>query len=288
MPSGQSNTTATGPTISIPLSTVFCAGDADMVIRAAGTRDFRVHKLIISLVSPIFKDMFTIPHPPTDTPGTLPHVDVDESAETWENILRTIYPMSNPVIDNLNNLGSLLLAAKKYEMEHIIETHKKGLENRVFILEDPLYLYAIACACGLDDQAKCVAKNAEFLTVMRSSHDDDLGGLTVASHRRLITFLVERDNELHPVLEKGWVSFESQCECLKEDKKQLYGKTKEELKKPYPRMEEVYLRALKDRSSYYEKVCPNSLCSITDSQIKRFLERMFKERERVYDKFIWK
>ena len=114
----------------VPLSATFCADDADVVIRAAGTRDFRVHTPILSLVSPVFRDMFALPQPPTDTLGTLPHVDVIESAETWETILRTIYPVPNPVIATLHELESLFLAAMKYEILPIIDIHKKGLEDR--------------------------------------------------------------------------------------------------------------------------------------------------------------
>ena len=95
----------------IPLSTDFCADDADVIIRAAGSLDFRVHKIILSLASPFFKDMFTLPQPPSDTPETLPHVDVQESPKTWENILRTIYPsLPSPIIDTLDDLQSVLFA----------------------------------------------------------------------------------------------------------------------------------------------------------------------------------
>jgi len=66
--------------------------------------------------------MLTLPQPPTDTPGVLPHVDVEDSPETWENILQTIYPMPCPTISNLHDLESLLLAARKYEMEFVIDS----------------------------------------------------------------------------------------------------------------------------------------------------------------------
>jgi len=268
------------------LSTTFRADDADVVIRTAGTYDFRVHRFILSLVSPIFKDMFTVPQPPTDNPETLPRIDLDESAETWENILRTIYPMPNPIVDDIDDLESLLLTAIKYEMRAVIDTHKPCFENRAFLRAEPLRLYAIACACGLDEQAKYVAKNAELLTVVRRSWSGELRGLTLASHHRLITFLVERDNELYPILEKGWVSFCSYCDCLT-GRKGLYGTTKEKLKTPYIQMEEVYFSALKDRSKYSKEGCSKLKCPVIGSKIKGFLEEMFAERERVCDKFMW-
>ena len=136
MSSGQPDITAINPTATIPVSTDFCADDADVVICAAGTLDFRVHKFILSFASQIFKDMFMLPQPPSDTPGTLPRVDVRDSPKTWEIILQTIYPfLPNPTIATLDDLESVLFAAEAYEMQLVIETHKKALEHRKFIEE---------------------------------------------------------------------------------------------------------------------------------------------------------
>lgn len=44
----------------VPLSTVFCADNVDLVICAAGSRDFRVHKSFLSFASPIFETMFRV------------------------------------------------------------------------------------------------------------------------------------------------------------------------------------------------------------------------------------
>jgi len=181
----------------VPSSIDFCADDADVIIRAAGTLDFRAHKFILSLASPVFKGMFTVPQPPTDTTDTLPRVDVDESADTWEDILRTIYPMPHPIIDNLDGPEPILLAEKKYEMQPLIEVHKKGLENLAFVQEDPLRPYAIACACGLEDQAKFVARNSELLTVTRHFDIGDPKGVSLGSYHNLVSFPAERDNEWH-------------------------------------------------------------------------------------------
>ena len=289
MPPDESGTTAIESTTPVPLSTVFCANDTDVVIRAAGTRDFRAHKLVLSLVSPIFKDMFTVPQPPNDNTGTLPHVDVDESAETWENILRAIYHIPNSAIDNpdLDDLESLLLTAKKYEMQFIVDSHKKSFKNLAFIQQDPLRLYAIACACGLDDQAKYVARNAELVTIIRCSQGGDLRGASAASYHRLVTFLVERDNELHQILERGWASFNSYCNCLKEHERFLYEKTAQKLRTPYIQMEEVYLGALEDRLRCSRGECSGVTCRLAGSDIKHFLAWMLREREKVCDKFMW-
>ena len=263
----------------VPQSAAFCAGDADVVIRAAGTRDFRAHKCILSLTSPIFKDMFTVPQPPTDTPGSLPHVDVTESAETWDTILRTIYPITTPVVASLEDLESLLLAAKKYEMRFVINSHKGSFRNRGFILRDPLYLYAIACTCGFEDQATYVARNAELPTITKRSGAGDLKGLTVNSYHNLISFLAERDTKWHQALEDSQFTREPYCCSMQ---RILYRGIKDNLEKPYLQTKEIYLMALEDRSRCDQQTYHNTHdCLAVDSKIKAFIQRMVNEREKL-------
>ena len=66
-------------------------------------------------------------------------------------------------------------------MQFIIDSHKRSSRNREFLLRDPLYPYAIACACGLEDQVKYVASNAELSAITRYSDAGDPKGLAVGS-----------------------------------------------------------------------------------------------------------
>jgi len=279
------NSATIPPAATVPLSTVFCADDANVVIRAAGTLDFRAHKCILSLASPIFKDMFTVSQPPSNT---LPHINVHEPAKTWENILRTIYPLPNPTIDNLDDLDSLLLAAKKYEIQIIIDSHKKSFESRGFIQQDPLHLYAIACACGFDDQAKYVARHADHLTVAQRSDPDNLKGLTVESYLRLVSFLAERDNEWCQTLNKDLTSFGVCCPCDEGRKEMFYNEIKGDLKVWHFQAAEIYFNALEDPHRLRLECGAATNCVFAASEIKSFIERRIKERETACDKFMWR
>ena len=283
MSSGEPSTAATEATATVPTSTDFCADDADVIIRAGGTLDFRVHKLILSLVSPIFKDMFTLPQPPPDTPNALPRIDVQDSAKAWENILRTIYPnQPNPTIDTLDDLESLLLAAQTYEMQSIIETHRKAFEHRKFIEKDPLRLYTIACACGFEDEVAYVARNAELLAVTRHSDPHGMKGLTFCAYYRLVSFLVDRDNQWLRFLDNVRVP---QCNDCCGNSMAVYGNIKKNLRRPYLRTEEVYLKALEDRTLGLQGWCPQIDCPLREFAIKRFVEEKIAMREKVCDEF---
>ena len=267
----------------VPISTSFCADDADIIIRAGGAVDFRVHKCILSFVSPIFKDMFTVPQPPTDTPGVLPHVDVQDPPGAWENILRTIYPMPNPTIDNLDDLESLLLTAKKYEMQFVIDSYKPCFERQAFIRDDPLRLYAIACAGGFEEQAKYVARHAKHQTVVRRSGVGDMKGLTLDSYHRLIVFLVERDDEWNRVIASARTPTLTSCTCPR--RHMLYQLVKENLSTPYLQTDEIYSRALQDGS---EGCKTDQLgCMMSRLRINNFITPVVKAKDAVCDKFMW-
>lgn len=108
-------------------STFFTTDDGDVILRAGSKsdtqHDFHVHKFIISLASPVFKDMFTFPQPPgqsSDEQYQLPVVDIPETPEVLDIILRFIYPgIESPKITKQSTLTASLLAADKYDIASI-------------------------------------------------------------------------------------------------------------------------------------------------------------------------
>ena len=267
------------PTPTFPLSTTFRADpSADVIIRTEGAVDFRAHKCILSLASPIFKDMFAVPQPPTGTPGVLPHIDVQDLPGAWENILRTIYPMLNPTIDNLDDLECFLLTAKKYEMQCVIDSYKPCFEDQVFIQSDPLRLYAIACACGFEEQAKYVARRAKHQTVVGRSGVGDLKGLTLDSYHRFVSFLAERDNQWHRTLTKNQIPHGFNCSC--DLKSIVFHRLKADLEKPDLSTDEIYLKA---REGSF-KPCAGRCAT---DEIKGFIDLIAREKDTICDKLMW-
>ena len=154
-------------------------------------------------------------------------------------------------------------------------------------LEVKLHLYAVGCACGFEDQAKYVARNAELPTVMAHSDVGDLRGLTLGPYHNLVSFLAQSDSEWTQILVDAKIPQGICCNCDEKLTWDLYNRIKMDLKGPYLRTEEVYrvyLRALEDRSR--QLGCTAKSCSVTDLKIKAFIEEAAKERERLCDKFV--
>ena len=64
----------------------------------------------------------------------------------------------------------------------------------------------------------------------------------------------------------------------------MYDSIKEDLSRPYLQAEDIYLKALEYRSDFQSK-CSSILGPFGHSEIKNFIQKMIKERERVCDRF---
>jgi hypothetical protein len=62
--------------------------DADTILRSSDKVDFLVYKVILSKTSPVFKSMFSLPQPGTDTKqDSHPVIDVAENSKVLAALL---------------------------------------------------------------------------------------------------------------------------------------------------------------------------------------------------------
>ena len=279
--SSHSDTASNAPEPA-PTTPSFCADDPDLIIRAKDIHDFPVNMCILSFASPFFKHIFA--ETPPSPPDVLPYYDVEESSDVWENILRTIYPVPNPTIDDLDDLEPLLLTAKKFEMNYVIYSHLQCFENRTFIREDPLRLYAIACEAGLEKQAKHVASQAELWTVVGRSSVNDLASLTLASYHRLVSFVVKRDRRWEQMLTDAPFPKGDDCSCTSKSE-EMYTMIKKDLGAPHFSTDEIYLKSL-ERSSFH---CTRwaSRCALATAEVRGFIDSMAAEKDKLCDTATW-
>ena len=144
-------------------ASLFTTHDGDIVLRAGtepdSKHDFRVHKFILSLASPVFKDMFTLPQPSDQTLNEhqLLVVDVSDPPEVLDVIIRLIYPgVEPPKITEQKTLSASLLTADKYSITSIYPTLRENLKT--FLPNHSLWVYIIACRFGFLEEKKQAAK----------------------------------------------------------------------------------------------------------------------------------
>ncbi|KDQ60451.1 hypothetical protein JAAARDRAFT_174577 [Jaapia argillacea MUCL 33604] len=139
-----------------PTTSPFDDPSADVILRSSDGIEFPTFTTLLSLASPVFRDMEGVSRAGADVKKEgIPVVEMDEDGRVLKLLLRFCYPKRKPVIKTFEDAKSLLIAAKKYDMEFIVEASKERLlkEGK----DDPIALYAFACAHKLRDLARDAA-----------------------------------------------------------------------------------------------------------------------------------
>jgi len=168
------------------MSYSFDAEDADLILRAADCGEFRVHRCILSVASPVFRDMFTFPQP-LDAADHLPHVDLQESTTTLDILLRYIYPIPSPKIENFTTLTNVLASAEKYGAEGVTSRLRTILSSQ-FLDLDPLRVYAIACRWSFLEEAKLASTRTVYVDLAKQGEGctEDMKYMSGLDYHRLL------------------------------------------------------------------------------------------------------
>ncbi|KAJ8489245.1 hypothetical protein ONZ45_g13651 [Pleurotus djamor] len=141
--------------------------DADMILRSSDGVEFRVHKVILSIASPFFNDMFSMPQPKSSLGRKLDLeiVPFDEDSGTLDLVLRYCYPIHDPVVPHSDVLLKVLRAVDKYQVDRAL-----GLLERAYIKlnkddieTNPVKSYALACQYDWDDLRQVAVKASLLL-----------------------------------------------------------------------------------------------------------------------------
>jgi hypothetical protein len=74
--------------------------DANLILRSSDHVDFRVHKPILAMASPFFKNRLSLPQPiDSESDDGLPVVQLSEDSELLTSLVSILYP-GRPVIPN--------------------------------------------------------------------------------------------------------------------------------------------------------------------------------------------
>jgi hypothetical protein len=132
---------------------------ADVIIRSSDNVHFYVYKLLLSLASPIFADIFTLPQP-EDHRGSNSHqvVEVSESSETLYRLLSWCDPRSAPMA-SVEDVLAVLQAADKYCMDKVMKHAADILMLSIaHLVREPMKIFAVAVRYRLREVAAVAAK----------------------------------------------------------------------------------------------------------------------------------
>ncbi|KAJ3486053.1 hypothetical protein NLI96_g4516 [Meripilus lineatus] len=147
--------------------------NADVVLRSCDAIDFYINRFTLTLASPIFRDMFELAEPISDSthpesPSAHPIVDVSETSLVLESLLRLCYPVREPTISDASHVQDVLHAASKYEMEFLIPRMMNFL--RTLVDSQPLQVFALACQYKEEQLASQAATRWRAVAKNKSSH----------------------------------------------------------------------------------------------------------------------
>lgn len=167
---------------------------ADVILRSCDNVDFRTFKLLLTLVSPIFEDMFGMEQQPSEDSinemiDGAPVVSLEEKSMTLGKLLGFCHPNGPPVeVDKLEDLKDLLAAAVKYDMDALLSRIAVNLVAPKFLDEDPVRVYAIACRFKLENEARISARATLRIPLAGRPCLEELDHITGATLHRLVQY----------------------------------------------------------------------------------------------------
>jgi len=88
----------------------FDVSDTNLILRSSDLIDFRVHKSVLAMASPFYKDLLSLPQPSDNkSVDELPMVQLTEDSELLNSLVSMLYPL-HPVIPKSYDKVLYLLA----------------------------------------------------------------------------------------------------------------------------------------------------------------------------------
>ncbi|KAI0694550.1 hypothetical protein C8T65DRAFT_744308 [Cerioporus squamosus] len=177
----------------------FADPSADVYIWSVDGVPFKLHKVILSLASDYLKNMLNPTLRASHFQGDseierteyegLPSLHFPEHSNVLDPLFRLCYPVDDPPLDSIGEVGSTLEVAKKYQMREAVKIIKRKL--LAFAVSEPMRVYAIASQLGLEDVALDAAKEV-LRQEAQYTYAEELETITASAYRRLLAFCASR------------------------------------------------------------------------------------------------
>lgn len=175
----------------------FNRANADVILRTSDNVDFRFYKLLLSLASPFFANMFALPQPdPLDkaadqTKCGLPVIPVAEKSLVLRKLLSLcspVYDSALPVLESLDIVMSVLDAADKYDMKCVGKFIVKMITAPKFLEQEPMRVFAIACRYRAEMEANIAARYMLRFAIWEPAYVAELDFISGSDYQRLVKY----------------------------------------------------------------------------------------------------
>lgn len=148
----------------------------DCIIQTADGTQFVVYRVILSLASSVWNDMFSLPQSSEGFSGEHPVIPVEEDPETMETLLTMLYPMEPPRIESYDLAIKLVQACDKYfvNMERLSTFLHDVLRATAALETDPLGVYALAWRLKMEEEVKIASRYTHRLDLYNQGVVEDL------------------------------------------------------------------------------------------------------------------
>lgn len=93
----------------------FHVPDANLVIRSSDLVDFQVHKSVLAMTSPFFRDLLSLPQPSdSESIDGLPVIQLTEDSELLNSLVSILYPIPTVIPNSYEKVFHLLSTCREY------------------------------------------------------------------------------------------------------------------------------------------------------------------------------
>ncbi|KAI0046035.1 hypothetical protein FA95DRAFT_1607251 [Auriscalpium vulgare] len=176
----------------------FNADHADIILRSADGVDFRAHKLLLSMASPFFQAMFSLPQP---NPSSLvPSSDVkkdgllvllfSEDEHSVGMMLAYCYPRAlcpEPVVNSVEEMKRALHLASKYEIPEMETAVVRRLQAEEDVPQ-PVRVYMVAWSLGCRKTVVAAARHTLRTPFIAGTDYEELDAVPATALARLVNY----------------------------------------------------------------------------------------------------
>jgi hypothetical protein len=199
------------PTLSPMAPYDFNAPDADAILCSSDRKELRVHKVIISLASPVFRDMFSLPQP-VESPSKIPSIDIPESSDILQPLIQHLYPYSPPEIPDVEMWAKLHTTADKYNIEVVMDWLEGMLIPR-FLKTSPLRVYALASCWGFEEEAKIASRGTLTIDISNGFPEEDARLMGGVACQKIYVLHTQRREQTRALIGALPYRFSGNCSC---------------------------------------------------------------------------